>query len=60
MGEAYEEPEFERFHEWRKRIKYHRYHTRIDGHRRPLPIFIYLPVGRVAEQVSEHPDQYTQ
>ncbi len=29
MGEAYEEPEFERFHEWRKRIKYHRYHTRL-------------------------------
>jgi CHAD domain-containing protein len=29
MGEAYEEPAFERFHEWRKRIKYHRYHTRL-------------------------------
>jgi CHAD domain-containing protein len=29
MEEAYEEPEFERFHEWRKRIKYHRYHTRL-------------------------------
>lgn len=29
MVEAYEEPEFERFHEWRKRIKYHRYHTRL-------------------------------
>ncbi len=29
MGEAYEEPEFELFHEWRKRIKYHRYHTRL-------------------------------
>ncbi|MGM0390071.1 MAG: CHAD domain-containing protein [Natrinema limicola] len=29
MAEAYEEPEFERFHEWRKRIKYHRYHTRL-------------------------------
>jgi CHAD domain-containing protein len=29
MGEAYEDPEFERFHEWRKRIKYHRYHTRL-------------------------------
>ena len=29
MGEAYEQPEFERFHEWRKRIKYHRYHTRL-------------------------------
>lgn len=29
MSEAYKEPEFERFHEWRKRIKYHRYHTRL-------------------------------
>jgi CHAD domain-containing protein len=29
MAEAYEDPEFERFHEWRKRIKYHRYHTRL-------------------------------
>ncbi|MEF8901876.1 MAG: CHAD domain-containing protein [Halovenus sp.] len=29
MQEAYEDPEFERFHEWRKRIKYHRYHTRL-------------------------------
>lgn len=29
LEEAYEEPEFERFHEWRKRIKYHRYHTRL-------------------------------
>jgi CHAD domain-containing protein len=29
MEDAYEEPEFERFHEWRKRIKYHRYHTRL-------------------------------
>ncbi|MFT4880805.1 MAG: CHAD domain-containing protein [Salinirussus sp.] len=29
MNEAYEDPEFERFHEWRKRIKYHRYHTRL-------------------------------
>lgn len=29
MQEAYEDPEFERFHEWRKRVKYHRYHTRL-------------------------------
>jgi CHAD domain-containing protein len=29
MAEAYEDPDFERFHEWRKRIKYHRYHTRL-------------------------------
>lgn len=29
MEEAYEDPEFERFHEWRKRVKYHRYHTRL-------------------------------
>jgi len=29
MEEAYEDPEFERFHEWRKRIKYHRYHCRL-------------------------------
>ncbi|MFB6360260.1 MAG: CHAD domain-containing protein [Halobacteriales archaeon] len=29
MAEAYETPEAERFHEWRKRIKYHRYHTRL-------------------------------
>ncbi|MEZ3164984.1 CHAD domain-containing protein [Halorubrum sp. RMP-47] len=29
MIEAYNDPEFERFHEWRKRIKYHRYHTRL-------------------------------
>jgi CHAD domain-containing protein len=29
MAEAYDEPAFERFHEWRKRIKYHRYHTRL-------------------------------
>lgn len=29
MHEAYEDPNFERFHEWRKRIKYHRYHTRL-------------------------------
>jgi CHAD domain. len=29
LDEAYEDPEFERFHEWRKRIKYHRHHTRL-------------------------------
>ncbi len=29
MPEAYEDPDFEAFHEWRKRIKYHRYHTRL-------------------------------
>jgi CHAD domain-containing protein len=29
MAEAYEDPETERFHEWRKRVKYHRYHTRL-------------------------------
>ncbi len=29
MAEAYEDPEKERFHEWRKRVKYHRYHTRL-------------------------------
>ena len=29
MEEAYEDPDFERFHEWRKRIKYHRYHSRL-------------------------------
>jgi len=29
MEKAYEDPTFERFHEWRKRIKYHRYHTRL-------------------------------
>ena len=29
MTDAYEDPEFERFHEWRKRIKYHRYHCRL-------------------------------
>ncbi|MFB6250792.1 MAG: CHAD domain-containing protein [Halobellus sp.] len=29
MAEAYEDPTFERFHEWRKRIKYHRYHSRL-------------------------------
>lgn len=29
MAEAYEDPSTERFHEWRKRVKYHRYHTRL-------------------------------
>jgi CHAD domain-containing protein len=29
MEDAYDDPTFERFHEWRKRIKYHRYHTRL-------------------------------
>jgi CHAD domain-containing protein len=29
MEEAYEDPEMERFHEWRKRVKYHRYHSRL-------------------------------
>ena len=29
MDEAYADPTFERFHEWRKRIKYHRYHCRL-------------------------------
>jgi len=29
MIEAYEDPEMERFHEWRKRVKYHRYHCRL-------------------------------
>lgn len=29
MEEAYEDPTFEHFHEWRKRIKYHRYHCRL-------------------------------
>jgi CHAD domain-containing protein len=29
MEEAYGDPAFERFHEWRKRVKYHRYHSRL-------------------------------
>jgi CHAD domain-containing protein len=29
MGAAYDEPRAERFHEWRKRVKYHRYHVRL-------------------------------
>jgi CHAD domain-containing protein len=29
MDEAYETPSAERFHEWRKRVKYHWYHTRL-------------------------------
>ncbi|MDY7108120.1 MAG: CHAD domain-containing protein [Planctomycetota bacterium] len=29
MNEAYDEPADERFHEWRKRVKYHRYHVRM-------------------------------
>jgi CHAD domain-containing protein len=29
MSEAYNDPTFENFHEWRKRIKYHRYHSRL-------------------------------
>lgn len=29
MADAYENPTPEAFHEWRKRIKYHRYHTRL-------------------------------
>jgi len=29
MEEAYEDPEMERFHVWRKRVKYHRYHSRL-------------------------------
>jgi CHAD domain-containing protein len=29
MAEAYDDPSAERFHEWRKRVKYHRYHSRL-------------------------------
>ncbi len=29
MAKAYEEPTVESFHEWRKRVKYNRYHTRL-------------------------------
>jgi CHAD domain-containing protein len=29
MAEAYDDPSAERFHEWRKRVKYHRYHARL-------------------------------
>lgn len=29
MGNAYADPTIEHFHEWRKRVKYNRYHTRI-------------------------------
>lgn len=29
MEKAYEDPSSENFHEWRKRAKYHRYHTRL-------------------------------
>lgn len=29
MGAAYADPAPERFHEWRKRVKYHRYHCRL-------------------------------
>jgi CHAD domain-containing protein len=29
MAEAYADPDAERFHEWRKRVKYHRYHSRL-------------------------------
>lgn len=29
MAAAYDDPSTERFHEWRKRVKYHRYHTRL-------------------------------
>jgi CHAD domain-containing protein len=29
MAQAYEDPSAENFHEWRKRVKYHWYHTRL-------------------------------
>ncbi len=29
MDDAYSDPSTERFHEWRKRVKYHRYHCRL-------------------------------
>jgi CHAD domain-containing protein len=29
MADAYEDPTAEAFHEWRKRVKYHRYHSRL-------------------------------
>jgi CHAD domain-containing protein len=29
MGAAYDEPADERFHDWRKRVKYHRYHLEL-------------------------------
>ena len=29
MDAAYDDPEPDRFHEWRKRVKYHRYHARL-------------------------------
>lgn len=29
MRKAFTQPEVERFHEWRKRVKYHRYHIRL-------------------------------
>lgn len=29
MDDAYEDPISERYHEWRKRVKYHRYHCRL-------------------------------
>lgn len=31
MRAAYREPSAEAFHEWRKRVKYHRYHVRLIG-----------------------------
>lgn len=38
MDDAYEDPDFERFHEWRKRIKYHRYHCRLLRRVWPAPM----------------------
>jgi len=37
MQKAYDEPTGDNFHEWRKRVKYHRYHVRLLRHAwRPL------------------------
>jgi CHAD domain-containing protein len=38
MADAYADPDTERFHEWRKRVKYHRYHTRLLRHVRVEPM----------------------
>ncbi len=41
MAKAYAKPNTERFHEWRKRVKYHRYHARLlqDLWKKPIKAY---------------------
>lgn len=57
MGQAYAKPSPERFHEWRKRTKYHWYHTRLLVSIWPQMLAVHHEAaGQLSDILGDHHD----